>query len=72
VGIALGIVGIIIALVALAIAVGVSLGRQGDLETAAHFQSELNELLDQMLDRLEALEKQHPKPGDEALPDASG
>jgi hypothetical protein len=72
VGITLGIIALLLALVALAIAMGVSLGRNGDRESAAIHETELNELLGQMLDRLDALEKQHPKPDDDDTPvDAS-
>jgi hypothetical protein len=73
VGTVLGVIALIIALVALAIAMGVSLGRQGDREAMALLQSEQDELLGQMLDRLTHLEGLHPHADDDATPpDASG
>lgn len=62
----------LVASMALAIAMGVSLGRNGDRENAAIHETELNELLRQMLDRLDALEKDKDDDDDETPPEGLG
>ena len=64
--IALVLVGLV-ASVALAIAVGVSLGRSGDREDEYHFRGQVDEALHQLGDRLKEVEpppEDHPGPGD--------
>jgi hypothetical protein len=68
---AVAIIALVIAIVALSIATGVSLGRNGDREDEYHYREQMDEALGQLDDRLRALEPPPPHPPSSPPPSSS-